>query len=153
MKTIIFCTLALTFLASFKIPKKYDSYIKQHLHKAKMLQSSTGVPVSITFAQAIYESQCGSSNIAQKAKNHFGIRCGDHWTGQRYHSSSGCWRKYDSVGESFLDHACYLNDAYPYAAGKPWTHWVKYCTGYGAPGYWGKIKKIIITYKLYELDK
>ena len=99
MKIVLLLAL-LPLLFAFVIPKPYKRYIEQHKHKAQMLHHSTGVPVSIQFAQAIYESRGGRSPLAKKTNNHFGISCGDNWHGQRYYSNR-CWRKYKTVGESY----------------------------------------------------
>jgi flagellum-specific peptidoglycan hydrolase FlgJ len=131
----------------------YSDYISEVKLGAQILEYITGVPTSIQLAQAIYESAGGKSNIAKKANNHFGIRCGDNWNGERYKSRSGCWRKYSSALDSYIDHAAYLQHYYPNACGKDWQHWVKYCKGYGGANYWQKIGKIIKQYNLDKYDK
>jgi len=152
MKIIIILSILsiLSMLFAFSIPKPYQRYIDTHLHKAKMLQHSTGVPVSIQFAQAIYESGAGRSPLARKTNNHFGISCGDNWLGEEYHSNR-CWRKYKNVGLSFVDHACYLQNNYPDLCFKEWDKWDR-LEGYCCRGYWKKIGRIVERYKLYELD-
>lgn len=150
MKILLILAILSLFFA-FTIPKPYQRYIEEHRHKAQLLQHSTGVPTSIQIAQAIYESGAGRSNIAKKANNHFGIRCGDNWNGQRYYSESGCWRQYNNVGLSFIDHACFLQDYYPHVCFKSWEEWTQ-LEGYGESGYWRKIGRIIERYKLYEYD-
>jgi flagellum-specific peptidoglycan hydrolase FlgJ len=151
MRIKILLTAAL-FLPSFTIPKVYKNYCKEHLYKAQLLEAAIGVPTSIQLAQAIAESGGGRSNIAKKALNHFGIRAGDHWAGDVYKTTSGTWRKYPTIEEGYLDHACFLSDYYGGAIGRPWSYWVKHCRGYGGPGYWEKIGKIIKLYKLYKYD-
>jgi flagellum-specific peptidoglycan hydrolase FlgJ len=154
MRVIIIIGLVLAFfmLEGFMIPNNYQTYIDKHLIKAKHLEATYGLPVSIQFAQAIYESGAGRSNIAQQSCNHFGIRCGDDWHGLRYYSASGCWREYENVSSSWADHACFLQDYYPHVCFKGWEAWTT-LEGYGESGYWGKITKIVKRYKLYELDK
>lgn len=154
IKILLLCSCVAGLVAHMSIPDKYIMYIKKHGTKAQLLQVTHGVPASIQLAQAIYESAAGSSNIAQQANNHFGIRCGDGWDGERYESESGCWRKYDNIGHSYVDHANFLAKYYPDACHKDWQHWVKYCKGYGGPGYWQKIGKIIKNYQLdaYDFD-
>ena len=152
MRITILILLAICFvLLQSNIPVNYMVYCEEHLSKAKALQITTGVPVSIQFAQAIYESGGGRSNIAKKAKNHFGMRCGDDWQGARYYSKTGCWRQYDNVSLSYIDHACFLNEHYQNAVGKNWEYWSK-LEGYGGAGYWQKIGKIVKRYKLYKYD-
>jgi len=150
MKIILILSI-LSILFAFTIPKPYQRYIDEHKHKAQMLQHSTGVPASIQIAQAIIESGAGRSNIAKKANNHFGIRCGDNWKGKRYFSKSGCWRQYDNIGLSFVDHACFLQDYYPNVCFKSYKAWGT-LEGYGESGYWKKIIRTIERYRLYKLD-
>lgn len=151
MKILLLLSLIYICL-SFVIPKPYKLYIAQHKHKAQMLHHTTGVPASIQLAQAIMESGGGRSNIAIKANNHFGIRCGDNWQGERYYSKSGCWRSYPNIGVGYIDHACFLQEYYPNACFKSWEEWTK-LEGYGESGYWKKIGKVVKRYKLYEYDK
>src|SRR5690606_42084925 len=40
-----------------------------------------GIPASIKMAQAILESNAGTSELALEANNHFGIKCGGVWEG------------------------------------------------------------------------
>lgn len=149
---IIIIGIVLFFLfEGFMIPSNYQAYIDTHLLKAQHLQRVYGLPVSIQFAQAIYESGAGRSNISKQAKNHFGIRCGDHWEGSRYYSPSGCWREYDTVQDSWIDHARFMKKYYPNAMGKSWEFYGT-LEGYGEQGYWRKITKIVKKYKLYQYD-
>jgi len=150
MKIILILAFSLLLL-SVSMPKKYERYCNEHAFKAQLLQGTTGVPASIQLAQAIFESGGGRSNIAKQANNHFGIRCGDNWEGGRYYSESGCWRAYDSVGLSYVDHACFLNEHYQNAVGKSWGYWSG-LEGYGSGDYWRKIGSIVKRYKLYEYD-
>ena len=153
MRIIIILTCIILFLVceSFYIPKNYQRYIDTHLLKAQHLEQVYGIPVSIQMAQAIWESGGGRSNIAKEAKNHFGIRCGDDWDGQRYCSPSGCWRKYETVQDSWIDHAKFIARYYPNAKHKNWEFYAK-LEGYGGAGYWSKICKIVKRYKLYKYD-
>jgi len=149
MRIIILAVVALL-ASSFEVPKVYSDFIDNTLEEVEALSFSTGVPVSIIYAQVIIESGAGRSNLAKKANNYFGIRCGDNWNGKRYKSSSGCWRSYKNREESFLDYACFLSDNYGEAIDKPSSFWVKNLKGYGSSGYWQKVGSII---KLYNLDK
>ena len=76
MRIVIIILLVFTFVIfqAFNIPANYQAYIETHLLKAQSLEQAYGVPVSIQFAQAIYESGAGRSNIAKQSCNHFGIR-------------------------------------------------------------------------------
>ena len=81
----------------------------------------TGVPASVTIAQAILESYWGSSRLARDANNYFGIKAqtkggsaGSIWLdvweviGGRNVVQSQAFRAYNSVAESFVDHGLFF---------------------------------------------
>ena len=51
------------------------SYIEQYKDLAIIEMHRSGVPASITLAQALIETNAGRSDLAVKANNHFGIKC------------------------------------------------------------------------------
>jgi flagellum-specific peptidoglycan hydrolase FlgJ len=61
----------------------------------------------------------GNSPLAQEAKNHFGIKCAD-WNGPGFYqdddSRGECFRKYNSVLESYDDHSDFLRTRSRYAS-------------------------------------
>ena len=71
-----------------------------------------GIPASITLAQGILESGDGNSPLAVYAKNHFGVKCHSGWKGKSMRidddAKNECFRKYNSVYESFSDHSDFL---------------------------------------------
>jgi flagellum-specific peptidoglycan hydrolase FlgJ len=92
------------------------SYIEQYKYLAIQEMHRTQIPASIKLAQAILESQAGSSLLAIKANNHFGIKCGDRWTGGTYYLKDddydkhgnhiqSCFRAYSDPMESFMAHS------------------------------------------------
>lgn len=50
-------------------------YVKLHLPSAKQAAKDYNIPISITLAQGLLESNAGESLLARKANNHFGIKC------------------------------------------------------------------------------
>ncbi len=72
----------------------------------------TGIPASITLAQAMIESDYGRSSLAREANNYFGIKCHDNWTGPTIKHNDDkrneCFRKYSKPEESFYDHSDFL---------------------------------------------
>lgn len=124
-----------------------------------------GIPASITMAQAIVESGCGNSTLARTANNHFGIKCGSSWTGDKvYHDDDAkgeCFRAYDSAAESFADHAEFLNGRERYQslftyATDDYVSWAKGLkkAGYAtAPTYAEGLIKVIEDERLYLLDR
>lgn len=102
-----------------------DSIWREYIHKYKDIamdeMERSGVPASIKLAQGILESRAGTSELAENANNHFGIKCGKGWKGKSYakdddeHNKKGervnsCFRKYDSVVECFADHSEFLRN-------------------------------------------
>jgi flagellum-specific peptidoglycan hydrolase FlgJ len=89
----------------------------------------TGVPASVTIAQAILESYWGSSRLAREAHNYFGIKAqtrggsaGSIWfdvwevIGGRNVMQSQAFRAYNSIAESFVDHGLFFVENPRYAA-------------------------------------
>lgn len=89
-----------------------ENYIKKYSDLAMSEMKRTGVPASITLAQAVIESDYGRSRLASVANNHFGIKCHNGWTGRRiYHNDdrrNECFRRYREASESFIDHSDFL---------------------------------------------
>ena len=71
-----------------------DKYIAKYHQLAILEMESTGIPASITLAQALHESANGTSQLAVKANNHFGVRCSSNWNGKRFQSVSGCGSRF-----------------------------------------------------------
>ncbi len=88
------------------------TYIEQYKDLAIKEMRRSGVPASITMAQALLESDNGNSRLAREANNHFGIKCHRDWQGRRiYHDDDAmneCFRKYNTVYESYRDHSDFL---------------------------------------------
>ncbi len=137
--------------------KKYASIAVQEMHKSK-------IPASITLAQGILESGKGRSELALKSNNHFGIKCHTQWRGERvYHDDDEkgeCFRKYQFVETSYVDHSAFLTKRKRYAFlftygvkdYKKWARGLKKA-GYATDKqYPNKLIKIIENYKLYQFD-
>ena len=164
MKKIVFI-IALCFFSvamwAQSVNAAYQAYIEQYRHIAIEQQRKHGIPASITMAQAILESAAGTSELATKANNHFGIKCTSDWPGKTYkHSdnrSGECFRKYADVADSYEDHSLFLKrkryeSLYALSVGdyKNWAYGLKTC-GYATdPKYPEKLIRII---ELYELNK
>lgn len=87
-------------------------YINEFNDLAIREMKRSGVPASITLAQAMLESDNGNSTLARNANNHFGIKCHSSWAGKKvYHDDdrrNECFRKYKSVYESYVDHSDFI---------------------------------------------
>jgi flagellum-specific peptidoglycan hydrolase FlgJ len=130
------------------IPEVHKKYIANHLHLAVKYQHECGVPASITLAQALVESGGGYSELGKNAHNHFGIKAFSNWKGKTYKG----FRAYDNIEEGYADHALFLYEHYSQAVGKPASYWTTYCKGYGGPGYWAHIAKVVKSYNLTVYD-
>ena len=140
-----------------------DQYISRYKDDAVRDMKKTGVPASITLAQACLESQDGNSQLAVEANNHFGIKCAN-WTGDTYiqddDARDECFRKYKDALESYDDHSEFLRTRSRYAELflldiTDYTGWAKGLkkAGYATnPQYAERLIKIIEDNKLYELD-
>jgi hypothetical protein len=132
-------------------------------------QSVHRILPSLTIAQAILESGWGSSELAQRANNLFGIKAFSTWKGKRITMPTTEWhndqrrvvnaefRAYDSFNGSIEDHNMLLsNSRYKPVRGcgdyKEACKKIYEC-GYATdPDYTGKLVKIIEENKLYEFD-
>ncbi len=139
-------------------------YIAKYAPLAIEEMHRTGIPASITMAQALLESNDGNSYLAVYGKNHFGIKCHRDWTGKKIYydddSKHECFRKYNNVEESYRDHSDFLmhKDRYAFLFKLPpddYKAWAKGLkkAGYATnPHYPQLLIKIIEDNKLYELD-
>lgn len=96
-------------------------YISLYKNIAIEEMQRTGIPASIKLAQGILESNSGRSELAEKANNHFGIKCGGDWTGPTFYKKDddfnkrgklveSCFRSYKNPSSSFLAHSEFLTD-------------------------------------------
>jgi len=131
------------------IPVVHKKYIDTHLHLAIKYQEECGVPASITLAQALTESGGGQSELGKYAHNHFGIKAYSNWKGKTYKG----FRAYNNIEDGYADHALFLYEHYSHAVGQPSEYWTKKCRGYGGPGYWDHIAKVVKNYKLTIYDQ
>lgn len=160
---ILFLTLisAFSFKASASDP--YAEYIERYCSLAIEHQDEYGIPASITLAQGLLESAAGRSTLASKANNHFGIKCHKEWKGKSVKrdddAPNECFRKYNTVEESFRDHSLFLRrnryqrlfslDVTDY---QNWAKGLREC-GYATdPNYAARLITIIERYSLYTYD-
>jgi LysM repeat protein len=142
--------------------KDYIETFKEDAVKEMFLNK---IPASIVLAQAMFESANGNSELAKNANNHFGIKCKKEWCGESYakddEEEKECFRKYNSVLDSYTDHSNFLKSRpryqflfeIPVTDYRSWCHGLKEA-GYATdPKYAKRLIDIIEKYKLYELDK
>lgn len=107
------------------VPKTGNAFIDRIAADAIKSQRQTGVPASVTMAQAILESGWGKSGLSTKANNFFGIKgkgpegSVTMRTREVIHGKSvyvnAPFRKYDSPAQSFVDHGKFFTDNKRYA--------------------------------------
>ena len=142
-----------------------QQYIEKYAPLAIEEMERTGIPASITMAQALLESNDGNSYLAVYGKNHFGIKCHKDWNGKKIYydddSKHECFRKYNNVEESYRDHSDFLMNKSRYAFlfdldptdYKAWAKGLKKA-GYATnPHYPQLLIRIIEENRLYDLDK
>lgn len=59
-----------------------EDFIRQYAEIAMRQQKKYGIPASVILAQMAFESGWGSSDLAQKGNNYFGIKCSRSWLSQ-----------------------------------------------------------------------
>ena len=147
------------------------SYIDLYKYAAIDEMERSGIPASITMAQAIIESNAGLSYLAKESNNHFGIKCKSYWTGSSfYHPDDdrdengniipSCFRRYDSILASYADHSDFLMMtphyqplfAYDKFAFEEWAKGLQLCGYASDPAYAEKLIRTIERYGLHELD-
>lgn len=142
-----------------------EEYIQKYAELAVSEMIRSGIPASITLAQACLESGNGNSILSVKSNNHFGIKCNSSWWGKRvYHDDdhkNECFRQYASVEESFLDHTDFLMNNIRYGElftlnmldYKGWAKGLKKA-GYATdPQYASRLIKIIEDHLLFLYDE
>lgn len=148
-----------------------DAFVARIAALAVVERMRSGVPASITAAQAILESDWGRAPIAAEGNNYFGIKCKRTWRGATVahvdddRDAAGrlvesCFRAYGSLAESFRDHSTFLTESDRYAKlfdvdpldYRGWARGLK-ASGYATDHlYADKLIAIIERLELYTLD-
>jgi hypothetical protein len=150
-----------------------QSFIEVTAQAARTAAAQTGVPASVTVAQAILESDWGRSQLAQDANNYFGMKAmgtlgtdGVVWMPTAEYNAAGelyqtlsAFRAYKSLTESMTDHDRLLQMASRYAAAMRAANNPQefasrlYEAGYSTdPQYADKLVALMDRYNLYSLD-
>jgi flagellar protein FlgJ len=105
-----------------------SAFLDMLLPAALECQRVHGIPASFTLAQAALESRWGDSDLAQRARNLFGIKADKSWHGATFNLRTGevfngrevvvpaSWRKYATWAECLEDRAAFFTDNHRYAA-------------------------------------
>jgi LysM repeat protein len=144
--------------------KNTIAYIEQYKSIAIQEMKRTGIPASITLAQAIVESSSGESNLAKTYNNHFGIKCKLDWRGETTYQDDDakkeCFRVYPNAASSFKDHSDFLKNRPNYAPlfeldpvdDSAWAYGLKKAGYATASDYPKKILKVIDDYELSQYN-
>ncbi|QRK07921.1 glucosaminidase domain-containing protein [Archangium violaceum] len=153
------------------LPTTGNAFIDRVAADAIKSQRQTGVPASVTLAQALLESGAGKSSLATKGNNFFGIKgegpaghvtmpTKEYSRSRGWHTVNANFRKYNTPAESFADHGKFLRENKRYANAFKHTddaaqfareiHRAGYATD---PGYADKLISIINKYDLQRFDQ
>lgn len=173
-KPIALCFTLILLVVSFglmaqppqmKLQLNLKSYIEQFSEEAVKQMVEFKIPASVILAQAIFESGSGTSDLAKKSNNHFGIKCHADWCCDTIVKTDDtlneCFRKYMTVEESYRDHSLFLLNRPRYAElfQIPINDYTSWCygiknAGYATyPTYAEDLINLIEKEKLYELDR
>ncbi len=89
-------------------------YIQKNAILAQAEMKASGVPASITLAQALLESDAGESGLARATNNQFGIKCFSHKCKKGHcqnftdDSHKDFFLKHKTVGDSYKMHSQFL---------------------------------------------
>lgn len=148
-----------------------QAFLDAMLPGALLLQERHAIPASFTLAQAALESRWGASQLAQQARNLFGVKADASWGGPTYNLGTGevldgkqvfvaaSWRKYSSWEDCMEDRARFFTVNRRYAAcwkegtGEGWANAVAKA-GYATdPDYAKKLIAVMNGRNLQRFDK
>jgi flagellum-specific peptidoglycan hydrolase FlgJ len=150
-----------------------SAFLNSLVEPAQQSMRETGVPASVTIAQAIWEADWGRSGLAIKANNYFGIKgrpnpgpAGVIWLTTWEHVNGRNvtvkepFKVYNSLWESVMDHGVFIAKQSRYAEAMKYRHDPKtfirlvHRAGYATdPAYTDKIVNLMERYNLYVYDQ
>jgi len=145
--------------------RRNKAYIRRFKEVARTEMEKFGIPASVKMAQALIESQGGTSRLATKNNNHFGIKCFSksckkgHCANFSDDHHKDFFRIYGSAWESWRAHSYLItNGKYKklLSNGKDYKDWARGLkeSGYATdPRYEQKILDYIKRYDLQTLDR
>jgi flagellum-specific peptidoglycan hydrolase FlgJ len=141
-----------------------EAYIKRFAQTAKTQQKKYGIPASISLAQGLIESRAGTSKLATKNNNHFGMKCFSknctkgHCTNHTDDTHKDFFRKYNDPLDSWKDHSRMLSQGRYAKLKKYGSDYKKWAYGLKSIGYATdksyaeKLIGVIEKYDLYRYD-
>jgi flagellum-specific peptidoglycan hydrolase FlgJ len=159
----LFTLLPFSLFAQYTEADIYN-YIDTYKEIAIQKMVEYKIPASITLAQGIFESACGTSRLATEGNNHFGIKCHKEWEGETLKHDDDelqeCFRKYQRPEDSYNDHSQFLITRPRYAKlftldvmdYQGWAHELK-AAGYATnPQYADRLISLIERFDLAKQD-
>ena len=176
IRSTFFLTLSLSLLLGTQAQaNSHQEYLERFKEIAILEMERTGIPASIKLAQGLLESGAGTSDLARRANNHFGIKCGSAWNGRTYYKKDddfndrgelieSCFRSYKNPDASYRAHSEFLRDPRKqYRYGflfrldptdyKAWARGLKQAGYATSATYASKLIDIIERYELHRYDK
>jgi Mannosyl-glycoprotein endo-beta-N-acetylglucosaminidase len=160
-------------LRSVSSTSQQQAFLDAAAQAARVATAQTGVPASVTVAQAILESDWGRSLLAQSANNYFGMKAmgslgtdgvvymptSEYDADGALYETVSAFRAYTSLADSMADHDRLLGTASRYAqamraASDPRQFAALIAqAGYSTdPAYADKLVSLMDRYNLYQLD-
>ncbi|OQA94300.1 MAG: Exo-glucosaminidase LytG precursor [Bacteroidetes bacterium ADurb.Bin217] len=164
-KILVFAVLlSISILGVAQKKMTRGEYIEAYAVLAVKEMQRTGIPASITLAQACLESGNGNSALTLEANNHFGIKCHSTWSGKKIYfdddAKNECFRVYPQALDSYIDHSEFLKNgqrysflfSIPASDYKAWAHGLQKA-GYATnQEYAQMLIRIIEDNELYKYD-
>ena len=141
--------------------RRNKAYIRRFREVAQTEMEKFGIPASVKMAQALLESQAGSSKLATRNNNHFGIKCFSksckkgHCSNFSDDHHKDFFRNYQSAWESWRSHSHLLAEG-KYKKllkeGKDYKAWARGLRDMGYATDKQYEKKLINYIERYQLD-
>lgn len=147
--------------------QRQRAYVERFAKVAQAEMAKFGIPASIKLAQGLLESQAGTSPLARRNHNHFGIKCFSrrcrqgHCRNFRDDSHKDFFRIYKSAWESYRAHSLLLKQEERYRPlfdlpAQDYRAWARglASAGYATdPQYAQKLIQLIEALRLHRFDQ
>ncbi len=143
--------------------EKCRDYVARFINVARAERQKFGIPVSVTLAQGLLESDAGESRLTRNANNHFGIKTFNKKVPHvvmKDDVPNDKFKKYNSAWESYRDHSLLLMRSHykhlQFLSKTDYAGWAKGLekAGYATDKqYAEKLTAIIENLQLYRFDE
>lgn len=156
------CIVFLLITCAAKAQNAAESYIENYKDAAIRIMEERGIPASIILAVAMHESANGTSTLARKLNNHFGIKgAGGSYYRKKNKKVRSAYKKYGAVADAYEDFArlvCerkafrHLAENLSHYDYMGWARGIQRC-GYAHSNTWSsQVMAIIRKYQLNDFD-